>query len=435
MAAFATPEPARITFSESTQRLSRETRADVTLMLPWPIVRAYRRPRPRGVWSACTPDFVIPPDPENAIRAGALAGAPGTAGGTTDIDGLLSVHRYCLTIPAPVRRAVGQFPERHWDLLSWAARTGPAADDLLLSNPALAFAVACGADLCPHESPVRYRDLRFLQAYHSQRDVMAKLGFPATERARRILRKIRPRAVSISGLTRLRPCLDDPEVAERLSHVPQINRGVLAMVEDRTITRVAPAAIEQVAREDSEAEAAAAARRLAEAIRLWGLVRPTVPMPVFNQAERVQEVHAELRRDAARLAQERAAAGEFPPPPVPGTGTIVPIRTTAMLLEEGRLQKNCVADYTKKIAAGKMAVYRVLYPQRCTLSLVPSRGIWTLDQLKAACNRPPDPATTRAVVEWLRNGPVAPCPVSRSRARVRREGQGPPPANDLPLRP
>lgn len=367
------------------------------------------------------------------MSAGGPIASAGTAGAVTDIDGLRSVHRFCLTIPAPVRRAVAEFPEHHWDVLSWVARTGPAADELLASNPALAFAIACGADLCPQEPPARYREMRFLQAYHSQREVMARLGFPPTERARRILRKIRPRAVSVAALARLRPRLDDPEVSKRLAHVPRINVGVLAMVADRTITQVAPAALEQVARQDSDAEAADASRRLAETVSLWGLVRPTTPLPVFPRVERVNEVHAEVRRDANWLAGLRAcdvppaapaAAGprvtpptrsaargdDFPPPPIAGTSAVVPIRARAMLVEEGRLQKNCAADYAAKIAKGKMAIYRVLYPQRCTLSLVPSRGKWVLDQLKAACNQPPTLATTRAVMDWLRNGSAGPDP-------------------------
>ena len=167
------------------------------------------------------------------------------------------------------------------------ARTGPAADELLESNPALAFAVACGADLCAPDSSVRYRELQFLQAYHSQRRVLARLGFPPTERARRILRKVRPPAVSLASLGQLRLWLDDADVAERLAHVSHINRGVLAIVQNRTIMHLAPAALERIGREDADV----------------------------------------------------------------------------------------AADYARRVARRHMAMYRVLYPQRCTLSLTPSHGI------------------------------------------------------------
>ena len=66
-------------------------------------------------------------------------------------------------------------------------------------------------------------------------------------------------------------------------------------------------------------------------------------------------------------------------------------------------------------------MYRVLYPQRCTLSLTPSRGIWVIDQLKAACNVKPRPETERMVMDWLRSSRI-----------VHRPGHEPgPPASGL----
>ena len=76
MAAFAEPVTARIEFSESSGRLSRVTAADVTVLLPWPMVKAFRRPQPRGPWTACTPDFAIPPDQDQLLRAGGAVTEP-----------------------------------------------------------------------------------------------------------------------------------------------------------------------------------------------------------------------------------------------------------------------------------------------------------------------------------------------------------------------
>jgi hypothetical protein len=283
----------------------------------------------------------------------------------------------------------------------------------LESNPALAFAVACGADLCDPKSRTTYRDSLFLQAYHSQHKVLARLGFPPTERVRHILRKVQPRAVSVARLRQLRLSLEDADVADRLAHVSQINNAVLTMVENRTIIHVEPAVLERVGCDDGDGGGGNAALKLAEAVRLWGLVRPTTPVPQFHRLERIHDVHSELREDAEKLAGARE--DEFPPPPVPGTSTIVPIRTKAVLIEEGRRQKNCAADYAKPITNGKMAIYRVLSPERCTLSLRVSRGRWVFDQLKASCNAAVSPATERIVVEWLASSPIIHVPRRRHR--------------------
>jgi hypothetical protein len=48
-----------------------------------------------------------------------------------------------------------------------------------------------------------------------------------------------------------------------------------------------------------------------------------------------------------------------------------------------------------------MAIYRVLQPERATLSLARRAGRWHIDQLKGACNRPVRPDTRQAVLAWL----------------------------------
>jgi hypothetical protein len=83
------------------------------------------------------------------------------------------------------------------------------------------------------------------------------------------------------------------------------------------------------------------------------------------------------------------------------------------LVEEGWLQHNCVATQADRAARGTVAVYRVLAPERRTLSLVQRRGVWSIEQLKAARNREVEPATRRAVAEWLReNRPCRAAPAS-----------------------
>jgi hypothetical protein len=72
-----------------------------------------------------------------------------------------------------------------------------------------------------------------------------------------------------------------------------------------------------------------------------------------------------------------------------------------MLLEEGRRQHNCVRSYAGEVAMGRMAIYRVLQPERATLSLAKRAGCWRVDQLKGPCNRPVQPATRRAVLDWF----------------------------------
>lgn len=91
-------------------------------------------------------------------------------------------------------------------------------------------------------------------------------------------------------------------------------------------------------------------------------------------------------------------------PPVPPVRAIEPLTSVEALEEEGRAQDNCVAAYAKRIAQGSTYIYRVLWPERATLSLVRDEaGNWARGELEIRGNVPASPKTARFVDEWLRH--------------------------------
>jgi len=448
-----TREAMALRFDDRTGRLIHDAPLSLTVLMPWPVMSAFRSTRPGTAWAACLPPFTLVPDLDVA--------PPGTAtvppAELADVEGLAELRKFCALIPADVRAAVGAFPERHWHLLAWVARGGPAAEQLLASSPALAFALASGAELTALDSPVNFARKHQLLAYHPQRDLLARLGFPPTERARRIVQKIPPRLVTFARLGQFSAWLADDAIGERLAHVPMINRAVLRVLDEGTLAHLTPAALARLAKAEDETEADGHARRLADIVRLWGLVRPTVELPRFGGVVRIEQEHARVQADLAlidRAAREREAEramaaivarpdppaperrvvtvpgqpgrpGGFPVPPVPETPSIVPITTPAMLVEEGRVQKNCAGDYMSQAARGTLAFYRVLAPQRCTLSLKKRGGRWVIDQLKATCNAQPSIGAVQAVSMWLHHSRLATEPEPRAaRAPRRRRPDG-----------
>jgi hypothetical protein len=440
-------------FDDRTGRLIHDAPGSCTVLMPWPVMSAFRSMRPGAAWVACLPPFALAPDAEGTMPEQAT----GPRGEGDDFEGLAEFRKYCALIPADLRASVGAFPERHWHLLSWLARGGPAAEQLLASNPALAFALASGTELTAIDSPINFARKRQLMAYHPQRDLLARLGFPPTERVRRILQRIPSRLVTFARVGKLVIWLADDAICDRLAHVPMVNRAVLRVLEDAMLTALTPAALARLASAEDEAEADGHARRLGEVVRLWGLVRPTAGIPRFAGVARIEEEHARVQadlalidRDAREREAERAVAaiagredpaalrrpaaqlpgrpGGFPAPPVAATSSIVHIATPAMLVEEGRLQKNCAADYMSQASRGTLAFYRVLAPERCTLSLKKRAGRWVIDQLKAACNTQPSLGVAQAVGMWLHQSRLATepeRPPAQARARRRPDGQAP----------
>ena len=119
-----------------------------------------------------------------------------------------------------------------------------------------------------------------------------------------------------------------------------------------------------------------------------------------NKYERVIEI---LRREDLPAREHK-----YPTPPIPGSSMIEPVVNRRELYEEGFDQTNCIYSYDADILAGKRYVYRVLEPERATLSLRKVRGgwgkrraEWVIEEIKTRANAQPSPETIVAAREWF----------------------------------
>lgn len=381
--------PPRFSFDAASGRLTENTATGVNTLFAWPVIHAFRWAAANGRSVALQPEIAILPE-QRCRDAFLFERLPGL-----DDHAQRALEGYCATIPPRVRRVIAQLPERQWEVLAWAARGGLLAEELLVSNPALAFAVANIADVSLITPSGRSAEtLQLILPRRKQREILERLSFAPTERVRRIVRKVMPGSVSVAALVLLRDQLQKPAVGERLAHVPAIGPHVLTMIGNDTIAHVTLASLEALARADEASADRLAATLVANAARVWAAEmagKPAMPHPVpHGQPVRCPE--------PAHLAVQRT---DFPPVPFPGNDAIVPILYRSGLLNEGHEQNNCVFDCAPDVARGKIAIYRVLAPERCTLSVKLRRGRWVVDQLKGWSNQEPGPEVVLAVREWL----------------------------------
>jgi hypothetical protein len=315
--------------------------------------------------------------------------------------------------PAEVLQLVKGLPERQWHLMQLMAHC-PGAIDLAATNRGLAVALASSSAF--HNPPVQ-RPLRAARALLRQRRqvIAGWLGLPATRSAVSVFARVRSDALTVERLLWLRRTLLEESPPKALLHLPVLTAPVLRILCDADLRRSAShSLLEEIALGPESEQTKGAQHLLRDAIetaRLAGLRS----LPVIPNLAELGAWHDELTRAMNRLHLQEIRDLVLPFPPTAGTETIVPLTTAEDLIDEGRAMHHCVASYARDVALGRTYVYRVLAPERATVSIVPTPGGagWKIDQLKGVANAPVGHETRLAVTAWLRASGVGAGPMYR----------------------
>ena len=296
------------------------------------------------------------------------------------------------SIPERERAAAESFQDRRWHALALMARC-EWATDLVEANPALGFALASNWIL---HQPAVAQPLRAARALlkKPQVQIMEWLGFPATERVRRILMRISSAALKARKLPQLNTALHRPHCQELLAHLPMISEQVLRYIYCPDISnRLTPKFVHQVAAQGDRERSVV----IDHHFRLWldaACMAKELDSPLPEKLQSIAHLtrwHGEMTRvfrsSGNSLLRARIAALHFCAAPLQGTLTIEPIISGADLLKEGLAMSHCVASRYGAILEGNYFVYRVTDPIRATLGLRQSNGCWVVDQIKGYHNQ------------------------------------------------
>jgi len=308
-------------------------------------------------------------------------------------------------IPCDVTNTIRPFPERHFSLLSFAARC-EGSRDLLISSPGLSLMLS--NSWCFKSKPVK-RPLR--SARHllrkKQIEILDWLDWPRpSPSAVRILRKLPKSLCTVETLLYLRNAASFGANQKLLSHVPRLNRGAIYLLSRPQLLRhVSPTLLEEVAcsrKEDSRPRFGPQLRALLA--YLADSDRP-VPKSPFTSTIQFQERYGWFL-EAARANRLMTRLGhEWPPPPVPGQSEIVPLTSLEEVAIEAHEQEHCILQYGHDILQGRAYVYKVLGEQRATalirVAYTKPRVVWDLEEIRGKANSDVQETTTWAVRSWL----------------------------------
>ncbi|WP_417514720.1 PcfJ domain-containing protein [Marinobacter sp.] len=116
--------------------------------------------------------------------------------------------------------------------------------------------------------------------------------------------------------------------------------------------------------------------------------------------ERFNSMGSEAKR-AAHAAALKQEHGDYPAPPIPAIDGIEPLVSWLELLNEGSSMHHCVGSYDTFVALGEVFVYRMMKPERLTISLEHRNNTWVIGEVRGIRNANPSPEALDIVRRWV----------------------------------
>jgi hypothetical protein len=377
---------------------------------PEPSARYRRKSAP---WKNFRPEFRL-------LKPGSDSLGDEAARGRSSADLKLAAFRmFRSEFPDEIAAAVERFQSHQFNMLDLLSKE-QAALDLAASNPPLFYCLSNNDQFRKllAESPAAAAGKHVPQR---QRQILEWLGFPTSESMVRIFRKILPESVAPHDIRVLcQSVQSDPEVGKLLVHLPVIHAGVLGLVGNlKLLAAISPRLVTRVAESDEERIHSRTADLLVDSLYLLRSAGIRWKVPRFESIQAVREFQERVAAEWLRITTAPPPAPpprrqdkrpkpaprpqSFPPPPIPGTEEIVPLSSESALRAEGKAQHNCIGSYVSKVRRGGIYIYKVLAPERATLSIFRGAdGCWHRGEIGLLKNRGRASTETRAAVDqWL----------------------------------
>lgn len=331
------------------------------------------------------------------------------------------------TIPFSLAMALAPFSSCQWNPLVFLHFNRDFLD-LLRSSPALAYYLANDRGV---SSRIYKESKTFLPKLigTKQVELLNYVGLGCTKQMVGIVKKILPCSADMSNISELQAVRGNPGALKILSHLESINAGVLALVGSgaRILSHLTPTFLDEVSQDGGNHHAPAVFGQFSQCMRMHWEQHPKRRFPMMTSMGKLNQYfdelaleqrrrdeigrQAEIQRQAENMRRSAQAILEkrrrervesmFQSPPIPDGENIKALTCGLDLREEGEMQHNCVGSYSKIVTGGAAYIYRVLEPERATLSIICRDGQWFIGELKAACNREVKPETYGSVRAWL----------------------------------
>lgn len=322
----------------------------------------------------------------------------------TDKD-LITQSDFFDYIPNEIAEHVVTFKDSHWELLKALTYFGNNFRVLLKTNPALGYLIVNLENLNPSYS--FYNHLAYIEHLlaYKQKEILARAGFPGSERLVKIFSKMEPHLLEIKHLIEFRTALQISSCAVKerilkiLSHSNSIKVKLLEIVSANSgiIDILTSRGLKELINSPSYERDLKRLERISTQSKKWH-----ISIPQIEKLAQIKSVTDSLKAKILILKK----GSEFPPPPLPDNEYIFSLKSPTEMRSWAIKQRNCIRKFIKDVKLGKKYFYKVIYNgEEATLEIKTGRHEIKMGELHGKKNESVSSELRTFVINWFRGYP------------------------------
>jgi len=308
-----------------------------------------------------------------------------------DFNSLFSA--YTNLIPEKYRQLASPLGHWQWIILEgiWTIPNFASFLHTEKVSRGLGFVVMCYLLNDPHCMNREERKL-FNQKIMSQKRLKTLSEITSVQYSQQILKnlsKVDATTITLPQLKCLILALSDEHIARTISHLEVVSSDLIEALNSIKPWLLVPNVIRIIGQQFHSSvlllDAFDSLNTLAQ--RLGNEAFEQQVITSLNHATNISELVTSIETWTEEEFVLNEDVGPFPPPPVQGSETLVPILTWLELMTEGRTMHHCVGIYASKVTMNVAYYYQWHGDERATVELIKSnKGKWIVGEVFGACN-------------------------------------------------
>ncbi len=309
-------------------------------------------------------------------------------------------------IPKRISRLAGKFNDSHWDIVKASILLGKDYENLLETNPAMAYLIIKLNEI--NTTFQLYSETELLKKLikTKQKEILRLAFFPATESMRKILGKMKPEFISRESFILFNRFIvtakkRSDKIIKLLSHIDSINENLTTF-----LSYYQELALELPNKFISDLINSADFEKLASTLERIRKRSASVKFP-FPKISSLSEIEKVNKENLQKVKEKKKSLESFPPPPLDGNEIIAPLMNVKEQISWSKKQRNCIRNFAYAVKRNQTYFYKVNFEgEEATLEIKIKNGKLVLGDLLGEGNKKVSPMLSARVKNWFKEKAV-----------------------------